>query len=75
MKDEDMNKKLDYIAGAAKSNTPAEVLNAIHACRPGHPLGRGLTLKRNLENASYAAYHWMDSYKAAETLRNLMLSA
>jgi hypothetical protein len=33
----EINRRLDRIA---QNITSAEVLNAVHACRPGHPLGR-----------------------------------
>lgn len=47
MTDRDMNERLDGIA-LALPRRPS-LLNAVHACRPNHPLGRGDAYKwRNL---------------------------
>lgn len=38
MDDMELNERLDKIA---KGMRTAEATNAVHACRPGHPLGKG----------------------------------
>lgn len=48
----EIDQRLDSIAAHIKS---AECLNAIHACRPGHPLGRDNPFKWRNANAMVRA--------------------
>ncbi len=68
MNDKEINFRLD---AACNEVTSAEMKNALHACRPGHPLNK--TIKRPFYNAYFMAIGQRSiSYQTEEWLRKMV---